>query len=69
MDGLMKKIEKHPRSHVARAYRLGVSHSNGLVPLAKLFIRYSLLKQRFYPSQKEANEIDRLRKRILELTK
>lgn len=69
MDKLMEKIKKHPRSHVARAYKLGLAHSNDFMPLLKISIRYFVMKGRYPFSRREANEITRLKDKILELTK
>lgn len=69
MSRLTKKIEEHPRSDVARAYRLGqASGDNGFMPLIKATIRYFLLKGKFCPTRKEANEINRLKTKLFNLT-
>jgi len=67
---IVEKIKKHPRSQVARAYRLGKSEANGFLPLAKLFIRYLLLKDRgMLRSHKENMEMTKIREQLKFLTK
>lgn len=70
MPNLEKKIVNHPRSQVARAYRLGQAQANGVLPLAKLTIRYLILKDiGMLRSKKQFRESSVIRARLLELTK
>ncbi len=70
MDKLLQKIERHPRSDAGRAYRLGLAEGqNGaLQPLAKLALRYWLLRTTVFRSRKQDNELTRLRAQLFEIT-
>ena len=67
---LKEKIQKHPRSQAARAFKLGKAEAQvkGLMPLLKPVIRYWMLKGT-YLTRKERNEFKRLTTRLEALTK
>lgn len=70
MNNLAEKIKKHPKSQVARAYKLGKADAerNGLLPLLKPTIRYFMLRGTF-KTRKQLNEFSRLTALLEELTK
>lgn len=71
MDKLKDKIQNHPRSQVARAYRLGQAESDGLLPLLKLTVRYFMLRNRgsISRSLKEDRELVKVTEKLAALTK
>lgn len=72
MNKLMEKIQKHPKSQVARAYRLGQAQaqSEGLLPLLKLSIRYLMLRNKgILRSKRDDNELKKVTEKLEALTK
>ena len=70
MNKLIEKIQKHPKSQVARAYQLGQAQSEGLLPLLKLSIRYLMLRNKgILRSKRDDNELKKVTEKLEALTK
>lgn len=66
---LIEKIQKHPRSQVARAYRLGLQNSDGLVPLLKVAIRYFMMRGHIHISNKDKRDYKKVCQELDRLTR